>query len=152
MIWKIDDMETQPSSTWKKGSLLIFYIYDVRHLSSVDQSKKEALMTQAKLQSDYSCVPFYSGHRAVGIGRQGGDHQIGRSVNPIPTRGSIMSTVLLVGPPHDFQTFLLPCREKKTSAHFLHDHFPPITSIFAYTLWFIGVFHCEDIFLMYSKR
>ena len=95
MIWKIDDMETQPSSTWKKGSLLIFYIYDVRHLSSVDQSKKEALMTQAKLQSDYSCVPFYSGHRAVGIGRQGGDHQIGRSVNPIPTRGSIMSTLLL---------------------------------------------------------
>ena len=49
-------------------------LYDVRHLSSVDQSKKEALMTQAKLQSDYSCVPFYSGHRAVGIGGQRGNH------------------------------------------------------------------------------
>ena len=24
--WKIDDMETKPSSTWKKGSLLIFYM------------------------------------------------------------------------------------------------------------------------------
>ena len=68
-------------------------LYDVRHLSSVDQSKKEALMTQAKLQSDYSCVPFYSGRRAVGTGGPGEgpwpcQFSFWLIINPILTRGT----------------------------------------------------------------
>ena len=35
---------------------------------------------------------------------------VGRSINPISTRGKIMPTTLLRVPPPDFQTFLRPCK------------------------------------------